>query len=154
MIDLTTDIFENLFAIKIQYKRHWTEKITYGNYDTGLTSRFINIYQGNYKHFNIEKKDTPWHVIKQKSLWLLWPRIKNLTSIHDDVSLIPGLTQGLRIWCCCGCGVGRRCGSHLVLLQLWCRLAAAALIWPLSYELLYAARVALKKEKKKKVSRK
>ena len=36
------------------------------------------------------------------------------------------------------------------LLWLWCRLAAAALIWPLSWELLYAAGVALKRPKKKK----
>ena len=41
MTDLTTDIFENLFAIKTQYKRHQTEKIACGNYDTGLTYRFM-----------------------------------------------------------------------------------------------------------------
>ena len=28
------------------------------------------------------------------------------------------------------CGVGRRCGSDLALLQLWCRLAAIAVIPP------------------------
>ena len=27
--------------------------------------------------------------------------VKNLTSIHEDLGLIPGLAQGgLRIWCC------------------------------------------------------
>ena len=31
------------------------------------------------------------------------------------------------------CGVGRRCGSDLVLLWLWCRLAATALIQPLAW---------------------
>jgi len=48
------------------------------------------------------------------------------------------------------CGVGGRCGSDLVLLWLWCRLAAAAPIGPLSWEPLYAAGAAKKKQKKKK----
>ena len=43
-----------------------------------------------------------------------------------------------------------RCGLDLVLLWLWCRPAAAALIRPLAAgELPYAAGAALKKEKKK-----
>ena len=52
------------------------------------------------------------------------------------------------------CGVGRTCGSDLVLLWLWRRLAATALIRPLSWESPYAAGVALKgkKTKKKKIS--
>ena len=52
------------------------------------------------------------------------------------------------------CGVGRTCGSDLVLLWLWRRLAATALIRPLSWESPYAAGVALKgkKKKKKKIS--
>ena len=49
-------------------------------------------------------------------------------------------------------GVGCRCGSDLTLLQLWCRLAATALIWPLTWELPYAAGAALKKKQKKKES--
>ena len=32
--------------------------------------------------------------------------VKNLTSIHEDSCLLPGLASGLRIRCCCG---------------LWCR---------------------------------
>ena len=47
-------------------------------------------------------------------------------------------------------GVGRRHGSDLALLWLWCRPVAAALIQPLAWEPPYAASAALKKQKKKK----
>ena len=43
------------------------------------------------------------------------------------------------------CGVGRRHGSDLVWLWLWCRLAAPALIRPLAWELPSAAGGTLKK---------
>ena len=42
------------------------------------------------------------------------------------------------------CGVGQRCGLEPTLLWLWCRLAAAARIRPLAWELPYATGVALK----------
>ena len=48
------------------------------------------------------------------------------------------------------CGVGRRHGLDPVLLWLWCRLAAVALILPLAWEPLYAMGVALKRQKPKK----
>ena len=48
------------------------------------------------------------------------------------------------------CGVGGRHGSDLLLLWLWCRLAAAALIRPLAWELPYAVGVALKRKGKKR----
>ena len=48
------------------------------------------------------------------------------------------------------CCVGHRCGSDLVLLWLWCRLAATAAIGPLVWELQYAVGVALKNKKNKK----
>ena len=48
------------------------------------------------------------------------------------------------------CRVGHRCGSEPTLLWLWCRLAAAAPIWPLAWELPYAGDMALKKKKKRK----
>ena len=51
-------------------------------------------------------------------------QVKNPTSIHEDVGLIPGLTQRVKdlalpqatakvideaqIWHCCGCGVGQQ----------------------------------------------
>ena len=54
---------------------------------------------------------------------------------------MPGLAQrGLRIWCChqlTSCSVGRGYGLALVLLWLWRRLAAAALIPPLAQEFPY-----------------
>ena len=47
------------------------------------------------------------------------------------------------------CGISRRCGLDLVLLWLWHRPVATALIGPLACELPYAMDVALKKDKKK-----
>ena len=45
-------------------------------------------------------------------------------------------------------GIGCRCSLDLALLWLWRRLAAAAPIQPLAWELPYATGVALKKAKK------
>ena len=49
------------------------------------------------------------------------------------------------------CGVGHRLGLDPVLLWLWHRLAAAALIRPLAWEPPYALGAALKRPKKKKL---
>ena len=49
------------------------------------------------------------------------------------------------------CGRGCRCGSYLALLWLWHRLAAAALIQPLDWELPSAAGVTIKRKKSNKV---
>ena len=46
--------------------------------------------------------------------------------------------------------VGWRLSLDSVLLWLWCRMAAAAPIGPLAWELPYATGAALKREKKKK----
>ena len=46
-------------------------------------------------------------------------------------------------------GVGRRCGSDPMLLWLWCRPAAVALIRSLAQEPLYAVGVTLKQTNKK-----
>ena len=78
--------------------------------------------------------------------------IKNPTSIHEGVGSIPGIVQwvkesGIAI----SCDVGHRHGSDLAaLLWLWCRLAAAALIQPLAWELPYAMGVVLKKYEKER----
>ena len=50
------------------------------------------------------------------------------------------------------CEVGHKYGSDLLLLWLCCRTAATAPIRPLAWELPYAVGVALKSQKKKKVS--
>ena len=59
------------------------------------------------------------------------------------VQLLASLS-GLRIQCAMSCGVGRRHGLDPVLLWLWCRLVAVALIRPLAWELPYAAGASLK----------
>ena len=46
--------------------------------------------------------------------------------------------------------IGCKCGLDLALLWLWCRLASAGLIPPLTWELPHATGVALKSKKKKK----
>ena len=47
------------------------------------------------------------------------------------------------------CGAGCRCSSDLVLLWLWCRPAAIALIQPLAWKPPYTADVVLEKTKQK-----
>ena len=59
-------------------------------------------------------------------------QVKNPAGVHEKAHLIPGLAQWV---------------EDPVLLWLWWRLAAAAPVAPLAWELPYAAGAALKKKK-------
>ena len=77
--------------------------------------------------------------------------VKNTTSIHEDASWIPGLTQWVKgSGVALSCDVGCRYGSDSALLWLGHRPAAAALILPLAQELPYVAGAALKRKKRKR----
>ena len=52
------------------------------------------------------------------------------------------------------CGIGRRCGSDLVLLWPWRRPAATAPIRPLAWAPPYAAGAALKREREREKKKK
>ena len=65
--------------------------------------------------------------------------LTNLTRNHEVMGSIPGLTQWVK---------------DLVLLWLWCRLAAVAPTGPLAWEPSYATGAALKSKKRKKERKK
>ena len=77
-------------------------------------------------------------------------QVMNLTIIHEDVGLIPGLTQGVKdLAVAMSCGVGPRCSSDPPLLWLWHGPAAAAPIPSLAWEFPHVTGAALKKQERK-----
>ena len=71
----------------------------------------------------------------------------NLTSIHEDKGLIPVPAQWVKDLAFLSCDVGQRRGSDPMLLQLWHRPGAAALIQPLAWEPPQAIGLAFKRQK-------
>ena len=84
-----------------------------------------------------------------------WCNGNNPTRSHEVARSIPGLSQWVKdSSVALSCGVGHRCGSDLMLLWLWYRVAAASPIRPLAWEPPYWAGAAQKKKKKKKKKKK
>ena len=82
-------------------------------------------------------------VAQQERTWLVAMRTRVWSLALPSGLMIPHYHE---LWC--------RSGLYLALLWLWGRPAAAALIRPLAWELLYAMGVALKRPKKKKKKKK
>ena len=74
----------------------------------------------------------------------MWLKVIKLSSLHEDLGSIPGLAQCVALRCC----LGHKRGLDLALLWLWHRLAVAALIGPLAWELPYAAGIKNKNKAK------
>ena len=83
-------------------------------------------------------------------MWL--SGLRTQYSVFEDVGLIPGLSQWVKSGIATSCGIGYRGILDLLLVWLWCKLAAVALIQPLAWEIPYATGVAIKRKKKEKAN--
>ena len=97
-----------------------------------------------FKHGRGKTRETLGDIIgtQWKRIWLASTRMQ----VWSLASL-----SGLRIRRCRSCGVGHRCGLEPILLWLWCRPVATALIPPLAWEPPYASGAALKKKEREKL---
>ena len=76
---------------------------------------------------------------KKKGVPVVAQGLTNPTRNHEVAGLIPGLAQWVRdLALPVSCGVGCRRGLDPMLLWLWCRPEAVALIGPLAWEPPYA----------------
>ena len=75
----------------------------------------------------------------------MWLRgLRTRRGLGEDTGLIPGLTQWVKYPTLPCCVIGCKCNLDPLLLWLWRRPAAAALIRSLAWERPYAADVAIK----------
>ena len=106
-------------------------------------------------HLNKEQKPyiklivyfNQWSIFRKFLLWL--SRLRTWLVSTRMWGQPIALLSGLRIRYCCELRC-RRCSSNpmLLLLWLWCRLAAASRIWPVAWELPSATGEALKSKNK------
>ena len=110
-------------------KTHWVkQRLNYQNVQQGLIS-----IMPSKKYVGGVAVMAQW-----KQIWLVCMRMQ-VRSL--------ALLSGLRIGIAMSCGVGRRSSSDPVLLWLWHRPAAIALIWPLAWGPPFATGMALKRQK-------
>ena len=95
-------------------------------------------------------KDVPTNITKLNRSSRRSTAEMNLTRNHEVVVHFLASLSGLRIWHCWELWLGRRWGSDPVLLWLWCRPEAVALIGPPVWEPSYDTGVALKSKKTNK----
>ena len=96
-----------------------------------------------------------WPKEKSRGVPVVAQQVKNQTQClwgcgFDPWSCSVGWGSGVAV----SCGIGRRCGSDLILLWLWLRPAPTAPIRPPAWESPYAVGVALKRQKTKKKKKK
>ena len=91
--------------------------------------------------------------MKKRGVPIVVQQVKNPTSVHEDMGLIPGLAQWVKgSSVATSCSVGHRCAALIPCCHGYGvdRQAAAAPIGSLAQEFPYAPKCSPKKEKRKK----